>query len=134
MSIVMNPFKKSHTTKLEDSIAALAKRGEQLAAKRIVAQKTLDAAIKVRQQGLLAGDLDDDRALDKARANVDSATSDLVGIDDAINLLAQAEAQLTAERDQVERHAAAEKLAEQVAAIEAKLPAWLAASASSRKR
>jgi acetyl-CoA carboxylase alpha subunit len=45
----MNPFKKSQMSKMETAVAALAKRGEQLAAKRVLALKTLDNAIKARQ-------------------------------------------------------------------------------------
>ena len=125
-----NPFKKSPMGTLENTIATLAKRGEQLAAKRVAAQNTLDAAIKARQQALLAGDLNDERALSKVQGAVDGAVSALAGIDDAIAVLtqqkAEADAQLAAERDRVERDAAAEALAGQVAAIEAALPKWLA--------
>jgi hypothetical protein len=117
------------TQKLEDTIAALAKRGEQLAVKRAKAQDALDKATKARQDALLSGDLDDQRALDKLQANVDMATSALSGIDDALHALKQqqteAEGQLAAERERVERAAAADKLNGQVAAIEAMLPKWL---------
>ena len=70
--------------KIESVIASLTKRDEQLAAKRITAQKALDKAIKARQDALLSGDLDDQRALDKLQGTVDSATSALSGIDDAL--------------------------------------------------
>jgi hypothetical protein len=124
-----NPFKKSQMNKHEATIAAHAKRGEQLAAKRVVAQNMLDDAIKARQQALLAGDLDDDRALTKAQAAVDTATSALTGLDDAITVLSQqkaeADAQLAVARDRVERGTASEKLAAQIAAIDAALPLYL---------
>src|SRR6478609_6824034 len=123
-------FRRSAMQKIETNIVALAKRGEQLAAKRVAAQNTLDAAIKARQQALLAGDLNDERALSKVQGAVDGAVSALAGIDDAIAVLAQqkaeADAQLAAERDRIEREAAAEALAAEVAAIEAGLPKWLA--------
>jgi hypothetical protein len=127
-----NPFRKTPMQQLETTIASLAKRGEQLAAKRVTAQDALDEAIKTRQQALLSGDLDDQRALDKVQAAVVAATSDLAGIDDALAVLAhqkaEAERQLAAERERVERAVAADKLDKQVAAIEAALPGYLAQS------
>jgi hypothetical protein len=114
---------------LENTIASLSKRGEQLAAKRVTAHDALDEAIKARQQALLSGDLDDQRVLDRLQAAVDTATSTLAGIDDAIGVLAhqkaEAEKQLSAERERIERDAAADKLDKQVAAIEATLPSYL---------
>ena len=113
----------------ETTIASLTKRGEQLAAKRVTAQDVLDEAMKTRQQALLSGDLDDQRALDKMQAAVVAATSDQASIDDALAILAQhkaeAEVQLAAERERIERDAAADKLDKQVAAIEAALPGYL---------
>jgi hypothetical protein len=115
--------------KIETTVAYLGERGEQLAAKRITAQDALDKAIKARQQALLSGDLDDQRALDKLQAAVDTAASALSGIDDVMGVLAQqkaeAEGQLAAERERIERAAAADKLNAQVASIEAMLPKWL---------
>jgi hypothetical protein len=124
-----NPFRKAPMQQLETTIASLTMRGEQLAAKRVTAQGVLDEAIKTRQQALLSGDLDDQRALDKVQAAVVAATSDLAGIDDALAILAQhkaeAEVQLATERERVERAAAADKLSKRVAAIEAALPNYL---------
>src|SRR5258708_1262349 len=124
-----NPFRKHPMQQLETTIASLTKRGEQLAAKRVTTQDTLDEEIKTRQQALLSGDLDDQRALDKMQAAVVAATSDLAGIDDALAILgqhkAEAESQLAAERERIERAAAADKLDKQVAAIEAALPGYL---------
>jgi hypothetical protein len=127
------PFKKSTMSKLESNVAALAKRGEQLAAKRVTAQQTLDKAITVRLDAHLSGALDDDqRALDKLQTAVDTAKSALDGLDAAINVLAQqkaeAEAALHAERDRADREVAAQALEGQVAVIEEKFPEWLAAS------
>jgi hypothetical protein len=117
---------------LETTIVSLAKRGEQLVAKRVSAQDALDKAIKSRQQALLSGDLDDQRALDQVQVTVVTATSDLAGIDDALAVLAhqkaEAERQLAAERERIVRAAAADKLAMQVAAIEAALPGYLEGS------
>ncbi|RXG86146.1 hypothetical protein [Bradyrhizobium zhanjiangense] len=116
----------------ETIVTSLAKRGEQLAAKRAAAQDTLDRAITGRQQTLLSGDLGDQRALDKLQANVDAAASALAGIDDALVILAhqktEAERQLGAERERIERASAADKLHKQVVAIEAALPGYLAQS------
>jgi chromosome segregation ATPase len=124
-----NPFRKAPMQQLETTIASLTMRGEQLAAKRVTAQDALDEAIKTRQQALLSGDPDDQRALDKVQAAVVAATSDLAGIDDALAILAQhkaeAEVQLATERERVERAAAADKLSKRVAAIEAALPNYL---------
>src|ERR1700726_1143489 len=111
-------FRKSQMDKLESVIALLMKRGDQLAAKRITAQKALDKAVKARQETLLSGDLDDQRALDKLQAAVDTAASALSGIDDVMGVLAQqkaeAEGQLAAERERIERAAAGDKLNVQV--------------------
>jgi hypothetical protein len=123
------PFGRSKVQKIETTIASLAKRGEQLAAKRADAQEALEKATSARQRALLAGDLDDQRALDKLQAAVDTAGSALTGLDDALAILAkqktEADAQLNAERDRIERAAAADKLDNQVAAIEAAAAPWL---------
>lgn len=117
---------------LETAIASLTKRGEQLTAMRAAVQNTLDKATTARQQALLAGDLDDQRALDKLQDPVDTAASTLAGIDDALGALAQqkaeAERQLAAERERGARAAAADKLHKEVAAIEAALPSYLTQS------
>jgi hypothetical protein len=124
-----NPFRKTPMQQLEPTIVSLTKRGKQLAAKRVTAQDALDEAIKTRQQALLSGDIDDQRTLDKVQAAVVAATLDLAGVDDALAILAQhkteAESQLAAERQRIERAAAADKLDKQVAAIEAALPGYL---------
>jgi hypothetical protein len=114
---------------LETTIASLTKCGERLAAKRVMAQDALDKAIKSRQQSLLSGDIDDQRTLDKVQAAVVAATSDLAGVDDALAILTQhkteAERQFAAERERIERAAAADKLSKRVAAIAAALPGYL---------
>jgi hypothetical protein len=124
-----NLFRKAPMQQLDATIGSLTKRGEQLAAKRVTAQDALDDAIKTRQQALLSGDLDDQRALDKVQVAVVAATSALAGIDDALAVLthqkAEAERQLEAERERIKRAAAADKLDKQVAAIEAALPGYL---------
>jgi hypothetical protein len=123
------PFRKNLMQKIEATVASLAKRGDQLAAKRVTAQNALEKAVKARQEAHLSGDLDDQRTLDKLQAAVDTAASALSGIDDAMGVLtqhkAEAEGQLAAERERIERATAADKLNAQVAAIEAMLPKWL---------
>jgi hypothetical protein len=124
-----NPFRKAPMQQLETTIVSLAKRGEQLVAKRVSAQETLDKTIQARRDTLLSADLEDHRGLDKQQAAVVAATSDLAGIDDALAVLAhrkaEAERQLAAERERIKRAAAADKLANQVAAIEVALPGYL---------
>jgi hypothetical protein len=117
--------------KLETTVASLAKRGEQLATKRIAAQDTLDKAMKARQQALLAGDLDDQRALSKVQGAVDSAASALAGIDDALAVLeqqkAEADSQLVEERDRAERAKVSEEINAVVTSIEARVEPMLSA-------
>lgn len=115
--------------KLETTVVSLTRRGEQLAAKRVAAQEALDKALKARQQALLAGDLDDLRALSKLQDAVDSATSAMAGIDDALAVLArqtaEAENQLVAERERIEREKASEEIVAAVTAIEAQIEPML---------
>jgi hypothetical protein len=131
MKIPKLPFGRTEVQKIEGVIASLAKLGEQLAAKRITAQQTLDKAVKARQDALLTVDFDDQRALDKLQAAVDSATSALAGIDDALAILAQqkaeAESQLTAEREHIERAKAAEEISAAAKAIAARVAPMLSA-------
>src|SRR4051794_26419564 len=68
-----NPFRKATMDQLETTIVSLTTRGEQLAAKRAAAQDALGNATTARQQALLTGDLDDQRALDKLQGIVDTA-------------------------------------------------------------
>ncbi|SHI11969.1 hypothetical protein SAMN05443248_8380 [Bradyrhizobium erythrophlei] len=124
-------FRKSQMDKIESVIASLAKRGDQLAEKRIAAQKALGKAIKARQEALLSGDLDDQRALDKLQGTVDSAKSALSGIEDALGLLAQqkaeAEAGLAAERDRAERAKVSDEINAAVSDIEKRVEPTLSA-------
>lgn len=124
-----NPFRKTPMQNFETTIAALTKRGEQLAVKRATAQANLDKAIKARQHALLSGDLDDQRALDNLQGLVDTAASALTGIDDALAVLAhdkaEAEHLLASECERIKRADAADKLHKRVTAIEAALPIYL---------
>jgi hypothetical protein len=93
--------------KIEDQIAQLTNRGEQLASMRIKAQGTLDDAIAAQRDRLVSGDIDDQRGLDKLRDAVVSAKTDLSSIEDALAGLArqksEAEANLAAERERADR-------------------------------
>jgi hypothetical protein len=127
-----NLFRKSPAQQLETTVASLTERSEQLATKRVSAQEAWHKATTARQQALLVGDLNDQRALDKLQGTVETAASALTGIDDALAVLAQqkteVERQLAAERERIQRAAAADKLTKQVAAIEAALPGYLGQS------
>ena len=122
-------FRTTPMQSIEATISSLTKRGEQLAAKRAAAQMVADKAIKARQHALLSADLDDHRALDKVQSAAATASLDLAAIDDAIAVLAQqkaeAEHRLAAERERIERAAAADKLTNQVDTIKAALPGYL---------
>jgi hypothetical protein len=123
------PFGKTKMQKFESVLAALRKRGELLASKRITAQAAFDNAITARQQMLIAGDLDDQKLAAKLQSAVDSCGSTLSGIDDAISVLQaqtnDSEAQLAAEQERVRRVAASEALATNIANIEKLLGPWL---------
>jgi hypothetical protein len=124
-------FRKTTMQKIENVVTSLVKRGDQLAAMRGNAHEALDKAIKARQEALLSGDLGDQRALDKLQTMVDSAKSALEGIDDAVAMLtqekAEAERQLAAERDRVERTTVSEEINAAVTAIEARIEPTLSA-------
>lgn len=107
--------------KLETTIAELAKSAEALGAKRATVQQALDKAIAARQTSFLAGVVDDHVIL-KLQAAVDSATSMLSGIDDALAVLAkqqaEAERQLAEKRESANRVKAAGEIAAMAATIE----------------
>jgi hypothetical protein len=134
MSIVdgMKLFGKSKMSKLENIVKALRTRAALLAQKRITAQAALDAAMSARQRHLLEGDADDERETSKLQTRVDSCSSALDGIVDAIGALegqiGDAERQL-AEATEVERRkAAADKVAADVRAVERQIAPWLETS------
>jgi hypothetical protein len=121
--------KRSKMEKYQAVVAALAKRGELLAAKRVAAQSAFDAALETRQSHLLTGDLDNASTNERLQAKVDAASSALIGLDSAIAALTaqmnDAEQQLDAERRTVERRAAAEEIARHVADAERQTAPWL---------
>jgi hypothetical protein len=124
-------FRKNPMQKIEATVASLAKRGNQLAVKRVTAQNALETAVKARQEALLSGDLDDQRALDKLQGTVDSAKSAMEGIDDAIALLtrekSEADSQLVEERDRAERMKVSDEINVAVSNIEKRVEPTLAA-------
>ena len=118
--------------KLQSTVAELKQRGEHLASKRNTAQAEFDAAQAARQAFMLQGDLDDENTGAKLQARVDTAASALQGFADAITTLsaqvAEAERVLADEQQRVERKAASESLALDVATIEAQILPWLSAT------
>ena len=120
-----NIFRKRPMQQLEETVAILAKRGEQLTAMRVRAQSTLDDAVVAQQERLVSGDIDDQRGLDKLRQAVVSAKMDLVSIEDAIGLLerqkSEAEATLAMERERAERIKASADIDTTTNAIEAQV-------------
>jgi hypothetical protein len=118
--------------RLEANLAASRKRMALLADKRAAAKAALDAAQAQRQKHLCEGDLDDGKLGEKLQSKVDTASSVLAGLDDAIGALqAQievAERELNAEREREERRLAAEKLSRQISDIEGAVPNFLQAA------
>jgi hypothetical protein len=122
LATTKNPFRKTPMQQLETQ-HRLAREARRAARRQARHGDALDEAIKTRQQALLSGDLDNQRALNKLQGSA------LARIDDALAMLeqqkAEAESQLAAERERIERAAAADKLGKQVAAIEAALRNYL---------
>jgi hypothetical protein len=122
-------FGRSKMSKLETTIAALTKRSEQIAGRRVKAQVALQAAISARQDALLTGDEINDQVLEKLQAGVNSATSLLAGLDDAATTLerqlVEAKAALDAEKEATERKRIGQELEAEIAAIEQRVPEWL---------
>jgi hypothetical protein len=121
--------KKSSSAKLERSLADLRTRESALSLQRGNAVTLLNEAIEARSQNLLVGDLNDTALATKLQSRCDSCASQLKGIDDALSILADqintAERALLVEVEKVERQAASEKLAQQVAAVQESLPKFL---------
>jgi hypothetical protein len=128
----MKLFGKTKMQKFETVVATLKTRGALLSTKRVTAQAAFDSAITARQEMLIPGDIDDQKLASKLQSVVDSSSSTLSGIDDAISALQvqieTAEQQLAAERERVERVAASEQIASHVAAVERQVEPWLRAT------
>jgi hypothetical protein len=124
--------RKTAMQTLQAELSALTARAKLLTNKRTDAQGMLDAALEARQKMLLTGDIEDTRATQACQAKVDTATSAVAGFDAAIAALSESvdktETQLNAERLSVERKAAADAIAINVATVERLVPAWLTSS------
>jgi hypothetical protein len=123
---------KTKMEKLEAVLTALRKRAKLLTGRRGTAKAALDDALIQRQRHLLEGDVNDEKVSRRLQSMVDSCTSTLTGIDDALAALQaqtnDAEEALNAERLSVERKVAAEQIAANVATVERQIGPWLAAS------
>jgi hypothetical protein len=119
-------------SKLETTIAQLAKQHAALTDRRSKAQAALDKAVAARQQALLGADEIDEKTLARVQSAICDAASLLQGIDDAMTVVAQqqaeAEATLAEENAVAGRKTASERLAAQVAGIEASLPGFVDAA------
>jgi hypothetical protein len=128
-------FKKSSPmVKLEKSLDSLRTREAALALKLGDARTLLDEATQARSQNLLTGDLNDTALAAKLQARVDTCTSEVKALDDALTMLASqidgAETSLMREKESIERGEAATKLEAQIVALEAALPRYLEAARS----
>jgi hypothetical protein len=121
--------RKSQMEKFQTTLAQYQLRAAALADKHAAAKAALAEAMTARERHHLEGDIADEVTAGKLQAKVDSCNSTLAGLDAAITTLgaqiADVERQLTAERERVERAAAAKMLTENVAAFEAVLPKYL---------
>ncbi|MET3993352.1 hypothetical protein ABID65_005004 [Bradyrhizobium sp. S3.9.2] len=100
--------------KLEVSLAASRKRFALLGEKRLAAKAALDAAQMRRLKYLHEGDLADEKLGEKLQLNVDTASSVLAGLDEAIGVLQTqidaAENDLNAHREREEREKVADEI------------------------
>lgn len=128
----MKQFWKKSPDQLTTTLAQLQLRAAALADKRAAAEAALDATTEARQSHRLAGDLTDERLDSKLQSNVDLCRSKLTGLDADIAALqakiTDTEQQLASERAAVERTAASEALARDLAAVEKQLPTYLNAA------
>jgi hypothetical protein len=119
--------RKNPVHKTEAELVALKARRDRVESKRAAAKIELDVAERARLALLTESDADNPQAEAKAQARVDSARSTLDGLSAALSALngqiASAEQKLTAERDQAERNAVADKIEANVVAAEKTLDA-----------
>jgi hypothetical protein len=125
--LVMAFFKrKSMTEKLETELAGLRARADTLSSRHAMARAALLEAKSKLQRHHLEDDLDaDDKARTKLEAAVAACAVTRDGYADAMSevkaKIADAEQWIAAERERIERDAAADKLTVQIAAVEAAL-------------
>jgi multidrug efflux pump subunit AcrA (membrane-fusion protein) len=126
--------KRSPMEKSQKHLAELRSRAAALADKRMAAEAALAEAMTARQRHMLEGDLADDRSAEKLQASVDSCGSRLAGLSSALEAvqaqIADTKQQIAAEHLAIQRAAAADKLAQQVTAIDAALPKFVSASSA----
>lgn len=110
----------------------LVERQDRLTLMRSEAQAALVEALAERQSHLIAGDVDDKKGSEALQFRVDSAQSELLGLDDALAALvtqiADAEAAQSATQRRVKAEANAKALAVAIANVRKTLPGWLAAA------
>jgi len=124
--------RKTSVEKLETELAALRARAKTLGSRHAAAEAAfVDAKAKL-QRHLLEADLDADEKVGvKLEAAVAACAQKRDNFADALGearkMISAVEANLAAERTAIERAAAADKLAQQVAAVEATLPKFMSA-------
>jgi chromosome segregation ATPase len=118
--------------KLTGGLDSLKDKQSRLTSQRDAAKTSLEKARAALQLHLLEGDDGDAKAVAALQAKVDSASSLLASLNDAIaeqaRRVADAEQALVDEQQAAARKAASEALAADVDAIEGKLAPWLAAT------
>jgi hypothetical protein len=128
----MNLFGKPKMKQFEKAIAELRQRADRLTSKRETAKNEFAAAQTAREEFFLGGDIDDAKISEKLQSRVDGAAGALAALDAALATLAaqlsEAERALLDERQRLERDAAADALARDVAKIEAQIGPWLDAT------
>src|SRR5437868_2129082 len=121
--------KRTPMEKMQKLLAEQRSRAAAISAKHVAAEAALAAAMAAREKHALEGDLADEQAAEKLQAAVGSAGSRLAGWDVALAALqvqiADTERKLAAERQTVERNAAADKLARDLDEVERVLPDYL---------
>jgi hypothetical protein len=125
-------IKKSPMQKLETVLATLRERSGRLASKQDTARDTLAAAMSARELWMIEGDLDDAKRAANLQSAVEAAQNVLAGINGAMVTLAKqiddAAVELASEKAGIARQAAADVLAQELAAVEKQLQPWLTAT------
>ena len=118
--------------KLETVLATLRERSGRLASKQDTARDTLAAAMSARELWMIEGDLDDAKRAANLQSAVEAAQNVLAGINGAMVTLAKqiddAAVELASEKAGIARQAAADVLAQELAAVEKQLQPWLTAT------
>jgi hypothetical protein len=124
-------FKRNKSQKLDAILAELRTRDAALVEKRAAAEAAFAEAMASRQSFMLSGDLSDEQAAERLQHRVESAQSRLNGLISALDALqieiGSVEAKIAAERESIERQQAADRLAQQIGAVETALPDFMMA-------